>query len=52
MSLFTIAIPNLRHEISRRQIMSKWPGLIAMAPCPAILLPAPAPAAPLFDSAL
>ena len=52
MSLFTINIANLRPEITRRQFMSKWPGLITMAPCAAILLPAPAPATQHLDSAL
>ena len=51
MSLFTKAIPNSRPDINRRQTMIKWPSLVAMALCAAILLPGPAPAAPLVDSA-
>lgn len=50
MSLFTTAVPNSRPGINRRQAMIKWPGLITMALCAAILLPAPAPATPLVDS--
>ena len=52
MSLFTKAIPNSRPDINRRQTMIKWPSLIAMALCAAILLPGPAPATPHLDSAL
>ena len=51
MYLFTIAIKNTRPDINRRQTMIKWPELVAMALCAAILLPGPAPAAPLVDSA-
>jgi len=51
MSLFTKAIPNSRPDINRRQTMIKWPSLVAMALCAAILLPGPAPATPLVDSA-
>ena len=50
MSLFTTAVSNFRPEINRRQILRKWPGLVAMALCAAILVPAPAPATPLVDS--
>ena len=31
--------------------MIKWPGVVAMALCAAILLPGPAPATPLVDGA-
>ncbi len=51
MSFFTKAITNTRPDINRRQTMIKWPELVAMALCVAILLPGPAPAAPLVDSA-
>ena len=51
MSLFTKAIPNSRPDINRRQTMIKWPSLVAMVLCAAILLPGPAPATPLVDSA-
>ena len=52
MSLLTKAIPNSRPDINCRQTMIKWPSLIAMALCAAILLPGPAPATPHLDSAL
>ena len=51
MSLFNEAIPNSRPDIYRRQTMIKWPSLIAMALCAAILLTGTAPATPLVDSA-
>ena len=51
MSMLTKAIPNTRPDINRRQTMIKWPELVAMALCAAILLPGPAPTNPLADSA-
>ena len=51
MSLFIKAIPNSRPDINRRQTMIKWPALVAMALCAAILPSGPAPATPLVDSA-
>ena len=50
MSLFNTAISNLRPETNRRQIMSKWLGLIATDLRGAISLPALALATPLVDS--
>ena len=51
MSLFTKAIPNSRPDINRRQTMIKWSAVVATALGAAILLPAPAPATPLVESA-
>ena len=51
MSMLTKAIPNTRPDINRRQTMIKWPELVAMALCAAILLPGPGLAAPLVDTA-
>ena len=50
MSLFNTTIPNSQPDTNKRQTMIKWPALVAMALCAAILLPVPAPATPLVDS--
>ncbi len=50
MSLFNTAVSTLRPETNRRQIMSKWLGLIATDLCGALLLPALGSATPLVDS--